>query len=266
MKLVYLLVLSCLPLSAQDIDFSYGKTNQQSYSYELDYTKQINKQYSYSILYINEGHISNNHKDETGLTFNIQQSYFTLSSGLVYCFDTNINKDSHTSEPIVSISSKYYLFDKYYSKLTINQTKNTTILLGIGYSFDKQPKQTEMTFNNSNSISLFTGQSIRNIASCPSHSTSSIEYEHTLTSHIALTGTYLNNGVSSQIHLTNTVNTFKFGIGIGPYETNKLNTLLSFSASKQLNSKYIIKTVFDRVITSNSKDADIFLLGIGRSF
>ena len=269
--IINLLFLSAISLNAQNIDFSYGKTNQQSYAYEASYNQKINTNYSTSILYINEGHINNNHKDDIGLIINkdinLNRLDFSLGIGATYCFDTKYNTDIHSIESIADLSIRYFINDNYYTKLTINQTKNTSLLVGIGYNFNESSKDIENKYSKNNEISIFKGQSILNKASCPTTSTSSIEYNHNINNHMDFTTSFINEnirqGITSQIWVTNTINSFTFKAGIGPYETSKLNTLTSFQIIKKLNKSYSIKALFDRVITDNNKDADIFMLGIG---
>lgn len=266
-----LLLLSALSLNAQNIDISYGKTNQQSYAYEASYNQKLNNNYSASVLYINEGHINNNHKDDIGLAINkdmnLNRLDFSFGVGTIYCFDTKYNIDIHSIESIANVSIKYFINNNYYTKLTINQTKNTSLLIGIGYNFNKDNTEIKNKVIKNSEISIFTGQSILNKASCPTTSTSSIEYTHNINSHMDFTTSFINEtirqGITSQIWLTNTINSFTFKAGIGPYETSKLNTLTSFQIIRKLNKNYSVKALFDRVITDNNKDADIFMLGIG---
>ena len=274
-KQLGLLFISCLTLHAQELSVSYGKTylnnNEKSYSYEIEYNQPVYKTISGSIIYLNEGHFKNSHKDLTGLELWKSVSFNKLSVsigyGIIYCYDTEINKDIHTTTSIASLSSKYYISDNNFSKLTVNKTKDTTILIGLGHTFNTQSEVKDTTENKE--LSFYIGQQISNSAGCPSEKISLIEYKNNVNSYLDWTVSAVNTGIASQIWAVKSLknNSLAGSVGIGPYiNDGKLNTLLSFKLTKQINKVFDISAILNRAITQNNKDADIIVAGIGYKF
>jgi hypothetical protein len=275
------LMLFSTHMTAQELTLSYGKTeikSKLSYSYELEYEQKISEYTSASVIYLNEGHFLNSHKDMTALEINklfsvAPRFIFSIGGGATYLYDTQDVKNVHSLGLMYSSSIKYYMSDHIYSKLTFNQnnTKNSTLLFGIGYSFDRQhiSKETKMVKNGE--FVLYTGKSVLNTPSCPVSSAYSFEYRQHVNKYIDLTTALINETQRKSISLEGWAvkqlsNHLTVGVGVGPYLTFNPSAIVSFTVSSQVSKNYNIRAIFHRVITSNSKDADIFLIGIGYKF
>ena len=62
------------------------------------------------------------------------------------------------------------------------------------------------------------------------------------------------------------------GVGVGPYfgydrdGSTALNGIIGFTAAYSFGNHWVGRVIWDRVLTSNSRDADIFLGGLGYRF
>src|SRR5215212_4213874 len=71
-RLALLLFTFCaLPVSAQQLSIMSGvtkelPTNDHSFAYVADYSEPLNKLFSYSLVYVNEGHLIDHHRDGLG--------------------------------------------------------------------------------------------------------------------------------------------------------------------------------------------------------
>lgn len=271
-----ILFLLGFSIQAQELSVSYGKTylynNQKSYSYEVEYNHPVYKSISGSTFYLNEGHFTNNHKDLTGLelwkSINFNKLTVSIGYGAAYCYTTETNKDVHTINSIISLSNKYYLFNNNFTELTINKSKDTTVLIGFGHNFNKQTEVKEDVIDNKE-LSFYVGQHISNLAGCPSKNTQIIEYKNGVNSYLNWTVSAIDSGIASQIWAVKSLknNSLDGSIGLGPYVNNgKVNTLVSFKLTKQINSLFNMSAMLNREITTDNKDADIIVAGIGYKF
>ena len=286
MHKILLGLLVCSFCGAQELSIYKGQTkekttNQQSFSYEIDYRQLVNDVSGFSVLYLNEGHFPNHHKDLFGLEtysemFISQNVSFSVGVGVGYICDTQNTKDTHTFG-LLSTGSLTYYYDTIFSRFTINQVnlsnnnKTTTYLLGFGYT--KQPITKKIEPDNTDrELSVLYGASVLNAPGCFSQKAYDIKYTKNITPNVSMNYSFINEGFRKGIAVqlqtnTNLTDTMKIGVSAGPYFIPDTSSyIVSFIADKQINSKIKIKTSFNRIITNTNKDTDIFLAGIGYNF
>ena len=179
-----------------------------------------------------------------------------------------------------------------------NSTNTFSALVGIGYQFDTprklatlgsaQLQQEKTTNTTSNELTLFAGLTSVNSAISQSTVTYSLEYRRGLMKNLDWTvawskegESYLNRGnsISTQLWATTSVldDLLSLGIGAGAHATldhynvaqqssKTVSGIASISASYRLLPYLDTRITWNRIITSNDRDTDIFLGGVGYRF
>jgi hypothetical protein len=246
-------------LRAQEFSFLAGgagtpNLHTSSYSWDLDYTQRLARNFSGSVSWINEGHISGHHRDGTAgqlwLALPIDDSRFTLSAGIgaYYYFDTQPladgdSLDIHGTAPIYSLSATAYLTNRWFARFLINRINphgdfhSNTALLGLGYWFgqDKRPKSDklgsapeEKGYVNCNELTGFIGKSVVNVANSGHAASWAVEYRRGLKSHLDGAVSFIyegdpkltrRSGLGLQICPVNTFfnERIEIGLGVGAY-------------------------------------------------
>jgi hypothetical protein len=179
--------------------------------------------------------------------------------------------------------------------------KVNTEAIGVGYWFgpNRRPLGTEPNrgvpepeYVTEPQFTVFGGQSIVNTFFSQKAWSGAAEYRQGLIPHLDATATYIyegdpkivrRSGVALQLWPVNTFFDEKtcVGIGVGPYlfidrrhptdngtilgqkNPAAIAPLVSLSLARQLSDKWIARLVWDRVVSTYNRDADIFLLGLG---
>ena len=175
--------------------------------------------------------------------------------------------------------------------LTGNSINTLSYTIGIGYQLEKPARPGPLTGSGpapeqtlKNEVTFFAGRTVANSATDAASGAESLQYRRNLTPHFDWTIGWLNehnplsrSGPTTEIWAGRTFLNDRFGleVGTGPYlaydwsgpqNTTRLNWLVSLSANIRFTEHWILRGTFHRVTSSNDRDADIFLAGIGYRF
>ena len=210
--------------------------------------------------------------------------------------------DVHGTAPIYSLSMTRYFSNRWYGRLMVNrilpsaQIQSTTFALGLGYWFGRDLKPVPGKLGDApamkeyvtdNELTVFGGQSVVNTFFSEQARAFALDYRRGLAPHVDWTVTAIyegdpqiirRNGLATQVWAVNTFFDDKVfvGAGLGPYffidhrhpaSGQKfpavIAPIVSFTVGRQLTEHWLARLTWDRVITSNSRDSDIFLIGLG---
>ena len=211
--------------------------------------------------------------------------------------------DVHGTALIVSLSATAYLSNRWFGRFMINRispsndVKVNTFMVGAGFWFGQDQKPTpgklgdapaEYNYVTENEVTVFGGQSVVNTFLSPKARAYAAEYRRGLIPHLdwTLSGVYegdpeivRRSGVATQVWAVNTFFDHRIGVGVGlgPYFfldhkhptvlTQKvpgaIAPLVSLTLAARLSEHWVVRMVFDRVMSNYNRDSDIFLLGLG---
>jgi len=209
----------------------------------------------------------------------------------------------HGTAPIYSLSATGYLSNRWFYRFNFNrispahEIKVNTVMIGAGFWFGRDRKPTpgelgdapnEEGYVTENELTLFTGQSVINTFGNPKSFAYAGEYRRGIFPHVDWTVSAIyegdpkivrRSGAATQFWAVNSFfdHRITVGAGVGPYafldkkhpadparkNPAALAPLVSLTASLRLSEFCTMRMVFDRVVTSYNRDADIFLLGLG---
>lgn len=181
--------------------------------------------------------------------------------------------------------------------------RSNTLLLGAGYWFGQDKRPTpgamggtpeEAAYVTGNELTLFTGTSVVNAAFSEHGQAYAVEYRHGLMSHLDGTVSFTYEGDPKIVRRSGVglqvwpVNTFfhehvTVGIGLGAYvyidnkhlgsqrqvasgvsvSTPAIAPLISPTFAVRVAEDWVVRLVWDRVITNYNRDSDVFLIGAG---
>ncbi|HEY3278429.1 MAG TPA: hypothetical protein VGJ94_17570 [Syntrophorhabdaceae bacterium] len=210
--------------------------------------------------------------------------------------DTSYSNE-HGVGAMASLSATLYMGARFLLQARGNwiwtkQNANTYVAtLGIGYQLEKPPSPGPLTGASPqvdpktlNEVTLQVGSSVFNERSDRSGAALLAEYRRTLWRHVDVTVGWLNEdypasrqGPLSQIWAGRSFfnDHLSFGIGAGPYlafdrsgdsTITKLNWVVGATGSLRFLSHWAIRATWNRVTTSNNRDSDIFVAGVGFRF
>lgn len=228
--------------------------DESSYSFQVDYRQNFQKNFAGSFAYINEGHVPGHHRDGDTVQLWARVPFWqdriaiSLGVGPYYFYDTQYSAATgtanvHGTAPIYSFSATGYLSNRWFYRMVVNriepthELRTTTAAVGVGFWFgqDTKPEPGEMGdapalthFVTDNEVTVFGGQSVVNTFLSQKSLAYAVEYRRGLVNHLdwTLTGIYegdpkiiRRNGLASQLWAVNTFYSGKVtvGIGAGPY-------------------------------------------------
>ena len=255
--ILFALLIYSTPLYAQELHLlggmlSDGSNHDQSYTWSLEYMQKIQEHLAFSVSWLNEGHLPNNHRDGIAIQLWGQtkrlDNRFVLAAGVgPYCYyDTELAKngrgfsDTHGVGGILSLAGLWYTESPWIIQLQANMVKTNDIdtysaLIGLGYPLDysaghgssgeAEPHGGKTT---SNEITVFAGQTVVNSTNSRSSTAESIEYRRGVARYLDWTVAWLyegddrlirRNGILSQIWAVRSFleDQLALGVGIGPY-------------------------------------------------
>jgi len=286
----------------------------QSFTWALDYRHTLTPNFGVSASWINEGHVPNHHRDGmaaqlwVGATAFDPRLSFAAGIGPYYYFDTtriagsDTETDIHGWGVLYSASARWQVVRDWLVELRLqfNQTNRsidtTSVLLGIGYKFDGEPRAdaapagSGLSSSTRNEVAFFGGRAVVNdFSSEPSFATS-VEYRRSLNDYFDWTLAWLHegqprlarrHGVVSELWLGRTLGDGRWTIGAGigvdvvvdvyPGDfaeggRERLAAIFSLTASYRLNPEWSARATWHRVSADHPFDSDVFLLGIGYNF
>lgn len=252
-----LMICSCSS-GAQELSLLAGAmqdsaSRESSYAWALDYRHGLGEHLTYTLSWLNEGHVTNHHRDGQSAQLwartNLLERRLSLSAGVgpYRYYDTTRRSpndgfsDQHGWGSIFSLAATYYtpsgwLYEARANRVVANNSIDTTsLLLGIGYQLERPPtpgpyanapRQTTNTTNNE--VAIFLGQTVVNSFQSEHDTARAVEYRHGVSPHIDWTVSWLNegdarlirrNGLIAQVWAVHEFfdERLTLGAGLGPY-------------------------------------------------
>lgn len=223
-----------------------------SSSWQLEYRQGVGEHLFGGFSYINEGHITNHHRDGGALQVWAQtkalNKKLSVAAGLgpYYFFDTTSktptlpSHNEHGWAGILSLGATYYTDSRWLFQLRSNwigignNLDGISAIAGIGYQLDDTaPSKIEFLSNmaedeTKNEVTVFLGQTITNTFNTSQDIATSVEYRRSLTRHIDWTAAWLHesddrvfrkNGITTQLWAVQRFfdDSFSLGAGAGGY-------------------------------------------------
>ena len=255
-------LVSYRPVAAQMLGLYAGRTeirdatHDKSHAWGLEYVEQVAPHFGLSLLYLNEGHHSDQRRDGFGMQAWARTSplggRLTLAAGVgpYYYFDTTRRgqadyANDHGLGLIYSLAAVMQVADRWSLQLRLNrvdarkqfidarkQFDANMVLLGIGYQLDGAPARSSATASYAaarpNEVTVFAGQTIVNSFESERGVAAGIEYRRAFSRHVEWTVGFLKEGdghlvrrkgITGQGWLTQWAldDRISFGIGLGPY-------------------------------------------------
>ncbi|MDB5922280.1 MAG: hypothetical protein JWN13_1216 [Betaproteobacteria bacterium] len=226
--------------------------NDQSYAWALDYRHGLGEHAAVTFSWLNEGHVTNHHRDGQAVELWARTSVLgrrlTLAAGAgpYFYYDTTRPagtpfSDEHGWGGVFSLSATYYTDSRVFYELRANRIvasnsiNTTSAVFGIGYQLDPPPSRGPLTEaapqgqkTTDNELTVFVGRTIVNSFNSEHGVATAIEYRHGLSEHIEWTASWLNEGDARLVRRNGIVSQFwaareafdrrlAIGIGLGPY-------------------------------------------------
>ncbi|WP_416048758.1 hypothetical protein [Cupriavidus basilensis] len=231
---------------------------------------------------------------------------FSLGVGPYRYFDTTVRtaeggvNDQHGWGILISAAANWYINGgpwiaqaRYNRAQAFGSIDTNTFLIGVGYQLDRGSRDGPVvpppsyTLNTtSNELTVFGGTTIINNFDSPSGTAFAVEYRRGILPYVDLTATYLNEGdarvvrrqgVAAQAWLVRPFfnDHLTLGIGLGPYVARDRDEgggithtlgLFTMSASYRISRSWTSRFSWHRTVTTNSRDSDVMVLGLGYRF
>ncbi|MHB8909429.1 MAG: hypothetical protein ACYDAA_11190 [Syntrophales bacterium] len=230
-----------------------SEASNRSYTWALEYMQGLTKYSAFSVSWLNEGHLPNNHRDGISAQLwgrlNVLHRRLSLEAGIgPYLFyDTKLAKsgggfsDTHGVGAAASLAGVWHTEGRWLVQLRANWIETSSsidtgsVMFGIGYQLDAPPirgpleiapVQRERTTQNE--ITVLIGQTIVNSFDSQQSTAQSIEYRRGLARYLDVTVAWLNEGDSRILRRNGLItqlwavreffdDRIALGIGFGPY-------------------------------------------------
>lgn len=140
---------------------SQGSSTLKTYSWAVEYRHPITENLSASVIYLNEGHVPNHHRDGTGVqlwlstTQVVSGPMFEVGVGPYRFFDTTAAgggfADTHGWGVLASAAANWYFESGWFASLRLNRVQahksynSTALIAGLGYHFDEAKSSAALT-------------------------------------------------------------------------------------------------------------------------
>ena len=252
-----LLIACAAPAFAQELYLLNGITRDRaiggddSFAWVLDYSERLSEHFSYSLVYVNEGHLVGHHRDGLGAQLWAKTDLLdrrlsvAVGAGPYLYFDTAarpapvVYADEHGVSMIYSLATTWHLNPRWGIQLRANyiaiprSIDTTSFLVGIGYKFDARALPGASApwsagGRNVNEVTAYLARTYVNNFEAETAAGQALEYRRNLSRNVEWTLSAINEGnpgplnrrgVMSEIWATRTVfdDRVTFGVGIGPY-------------------------------------------------
>ena len=319
-----LLAAGCAPAGAQELYAMGGGQYTESLkettsSYSFEYAHNLSDYAYASFTWLNEGHVTNHHRDGYGpqiwLRWPSSSRRFLLSAGVgpyryydtTYAATTGNVTDAHGWGVLYSAAAQWYFHAPWVMQLRYNyaQTsasiKTSTLLIGFGYQFERAaapgpvpPSHYDLSTPRVE-MTLMAGKSVQNNFQSPQGVAWGVELRARLTPYIDAIGTYLDEGdthvvkrkgVAGQLGLVREFLGHHADVGIaggfylardqdylvpsntvvGIATNTQVLGLLSMTLTWRVTRMFHLRAYWDRTLTTNGRDTDVLLAGLGWSF
>lgn len=235
----------------------------ETYTWGIEYREPLTDHLNASFLWLNEGHLPNNHRD--GQAVQLWWHSLPNSIGLVFeagvgpyrYYDTHTFpidpefRDAHGWGAVASAEIDWYLASHWFTFLRLNQVEtsnkygSSSLALGAGYQFASTPDFSPGTGENPRwEIDGLLGERIGNTAHSETGMSEGISARAMLTSHwtasvtfIAGQGTLLDwrSGIAAQLWLEQQLTSrFRVGAGAGAFMVSEDDNLQNASSPSHL--------------------------------
>jgi hypothetical protein len=293
-------------LDAFDGRLAYDFFSPSTYIWGIEYREVIDAHLSGSLVWLNEGHVAADHRDGQALQLwwqtlpNSSGLIFEAGLGPYLYYDTahplTGYVDQHGLAALTSVAADWYWNDEWLFFLRVNRVvaadrlNTTSVALGVGYRFAELDKgtadDTAATSASRWELTGFLGSTVQNA----SHSaTLALEARREVTEHVVATAEILSGSSDIGIgwrqafvaqlwlqqHLTTELSVAA-GAGVtvvgrdggtsyfGPPRNPGAAVSVGFSYA--FTRAWNARAIWTRFATNDSKDADMFLFGMGRAF
>ena len=304
-------------MPAEELAFYAGSTGadddgSHSYAWQLEYRQNLWRYLDASFLYANEGHVTGHHRD--GVAAQVWAvtprllDRFTLALGAgpyLYCDTQDENappgfKDSHAVGVIYTGSASWYLSERWFLRLNVNQIQTgsgagtRSFLLGAGYRLDQLAGDLGRAFgdhpghdyaSHPNELTAFAGVTIMNTEASENAAAVGLEYRRRVAKYFDLSGSWFNeeasaderyNSLAAQAWLVRSwpERGFSVGFGLGPNFTlgdhqgadgralRGVVGLASMTAAWRFTDSLQARFNWNRGFTADDQDRDLIMLGI----
>lgn len=279
-------------------------TAQRSYTWSLDYQHPVYHGLGLGAAWINEGHLTNHHRDglagQLWLGTKFDRMSLAVGAGPYYYFDTTQQPgdrrevDSHGWGVVYSAALSWQVGHRWMHQLRVNrvasthQPATTGILYGLGYSFRGDESNQKDVEPLGYELSALAGVAIVNSFSSETSVAKSVELRRTSDGQFEWTLAWLDEGTTGKLHRDgfsaqgwlargwhegNTT----LAVGVGPYaivdtfgeqrqKTRHWAGLASLSASQRFAAHWRGRISFSRVVGTHPFDSDVLLVGTSYAF
>jgi hypothetical protein len=249
---------------AAEVEGLAGELNPASadgltYSWQLEYRQPLSDQFSASFSWLNEGHITDNHRDGQAVQFwwrsdgHPRGLSFSLGAGPYAYYNTTRPgpatrfEDAHGLALLTSAEAEWYFANGWVSSLRLNRVDarrsfdSTAILAGLGYRFDEEA--TPGDNDTTDALARFHlefdgsyGKTVRNSFRSPDAATEGVGVRADASDHFAVSLGFIdangarlgwNSATTAQIWLgTNLSRDFRVEAGLGglfPVDATKVD-------------------------------------------
>ncbi|MEK2646277.1 outer membrane beta-barrel protein [Bdellovibrio sp. BCCA] len=271
-----------------------NSTGYQGGQYGYEYKTGQNSRVG--VMYYNEGTPENNHRDGFAVMGWYNQPItkdLSIQAGVgpYYSMNTTtVNGEQLNDKKLGAMAAIAVLYRIYgshfdlraqYTHAQVPGAVNTdTLFVGVGYNFTDAREE---VVRRNIEASVWGGNSHTTRGGADMVRGFQVEVQKLATPNVAYsvsvihegnTGVVDRKGVAGQVwYVTKTENNWTFSVGAGPYiarddieDRTKLLGLVSLGASKNVTKTVKVGVRFNRVVTGNHKDQDMFLIGVEKKF
>src|ERR1700682_3243697 len=204
---LFALSISATQSTAQELSLfggamEAGGLGDHSYAWALDYRHGLGEHAAVTFSWLNEGHVTNHHRDGQTVQLWARTSVLgrrlTLAAGVgaYLYYDTTPPvgtqfADDHGWGGVFSLSATYYTNSRVFYELRVNRVvakdsiDTTSALFGVGYQLDPPRSPGPLTEaapqankTTENELAIFVGQTIVNSFNSERSLATDIEYRH----------------------------------------------------------------------------------------
>jgi hypothetical protein len=226
-------------------------THDHASAWAASYLQGLGEHAAVSLMYLNEGHIPDHHRDgyapQFWLRTNVFQRRLSLAAGVgpYFYFDTQSSNrsdsiDRHGLGVMYSAAFTWYTKSRLLFQVrgnwidVANDFNHLSVMGGIGYQLDAPPVTGPVTrpprrcsVATGNQVTLFVGDSVLNRAQATHTFAAALEYRRGVLPYLDVTigpltedsNTNSRYGVAGQVWAVRTFfsDILSFGVGVGPY-------------------------------------------------
>jgi len=278
--LALLLAATCAPAAAQELYAMAGgqytpSLKEHSTSYSFEYAHNLSDYFYASFTWLNEGHVTDHHRDgyspQIWLRWPSSSRRFLLSAGVgpyryydtTYASETGSVTDAHGWGVLYSAAAQWYFRAPWVLQLRYNyaQTrasiKTDTLLIGVGYQFEGStaagpvpPSHYDLSTPRWE-VTAMAGKSVAG----------QLGLVREFLGHHADVGIaggfYLARDQDYQVP-SNTV--------VGVATNTQVLGLLTMTMTWRVTRMFHLRAYWYRTLTTNGRDTDVLLAGLGLSF